>query len=128
MSIPTILCVEDEADVAALVSHLLTREGYRVETAANGREALAKIARSHPTLILLDLMLPDIDGFALCEILRHDKATATIPIMLLSGWTSKDARYVGLELGALDYVVKPFSPRDLVQRVKKLIGLRPAVA
>jgi DNA-binding response OmpR family regulator len=127
MSTPSILCIEDEADVSSLVSHLLTREGYRVETAATGREALAKIARGHPTLILLDLMLPDIDGFALCEILRHNRATATIPIMLLSGWASPESRHVGLELGALDYVVKPFSPRDLVKRVKRLMELRPAL-
>jgi two-component system alkaline phosphatase synthesis response regulator PhoP len=126
MSTPTILCIEDEADVLALVSHLLTRAGYHVETAATGRDALARIARRAPTLILLDLMLPDIDGFALCEILRQDRATATIPIMLLSGWTSREARHVGLELGALDYVVKPFSPRDLLQRVTRLLG--PAAA
>ena len=124
MSTPSILCIEDEADVLALISRLLTRAGYRVETAATGREALVKIAQSHPTLILLDLMLPDIDGFALCEILRHNRATATIPIMLLGGWTSPEARHVGLELGALDYVVKPFSPRDLLQRVKRLMEVR----
>ena len=124
MSTPSILCIEDEADVLALISRLLTRAGYRVETAATGREALVKIAQSHPTLILLDLMLPDIDGFALCEILRHNRATATIPIMLLSGSTSPEARHVGLELGALDYVVKPFSPRDLLQRVKRLMEVR----
>jgi two-component system alkaline phosphatase synthesis response regulator PhoP len=128
MSTPTILCIEDEADVSALVHHLLNRAGYRVETAATGREALARIAARPPALILLDLMLPDIDGFALCEILRHDEATATIPIMLLSGWASSESRNVGLELGALDYVVKPFSPRDLVQRVKRLMELRAAMA
>jgi two-component system alkaline phosphatase synthesis response regulator PhoP len=128
MSTPTILCIEDEADVLSLVCHLLTRAGYRVETAATGREALARIAARPPTLILLDLMLPDIDGFALCEILRHGEATATIPIMLLSGWASSESRNVGLELGALDYVVKPFSPRDLVRRVKRLMELRAAMA
>jgi two-component system alkaline phosphatase synthesis response regulator PhoP len=128
MSTPRILCIEDEADVSALVSHVLTRAGYRVETAATGREALSRIAQAHPTLILLDLMLPDIDGFALCEILRHDRATATIPIMLLSGWSSPESRHVGLELGALDYVVKPFSPRDLLQRVKRLMEIRSVPA
>jgi DNA-binding response OmpR family regulator len=128
MSTPTILCIEDEADVAELVCHLLRRAGYRVETAATGREALAKIARRPPALILLDLMLPDIDGFALCEILRLDAVTATIPVIVLSGWTSSESRHVGLELGALDYVVKPFSPRDLLQRVKRLMELRPVSA
>ena len=77
MSTPTILYIEDEADVSDLVRHLLTHAGYRVETAATGHEALAKIARGSPVLIVLDLMLPDIDGFALCEILRRDEGTAT---------------------------------------------------
>ena len=124
MSTPTILYIEDEADVSDLVRHLLTHAGYRVETAATGHEALAKIARGSPVLIVLDLMLPDIDGFALCEILRRDEGTATIPIMVLSGWAPPDSRKVGLELGALDYVMKPFSPRDLLQRVRRLMELR----
>jgi two-component system alkaline phosphatase synthesis response regulator PhoP len=124
MSPPTILCIEDEADVLALLRHLLTRAGYCVETAATGREGLAKIEANPPALILLDLMLPDIDGFALCEILRHRETTAAIPIMLLSGWASSESRNVGLELGALDYVVKPFSPQDLVRRVTRLMELR----
>jgi DNA-binding response OmpR family regulator len=70
--------------------------------------------------VLLDLMLPDIDGFGVCEILRRNSATATIPIIILSAWATTDARNVGIDLGALDYVTKPFSPHDLVERVNRL--------
>jgi DNA-binding response OmpR family regulator len=73
-------------------------------------------------------MLPDIDGFGVCEILRHTANTAAIPIVILSAWSTTDARHVGLELGALDYVTKPFSPKDLVARVNRLLQWRPAPA
>ena len=102
----------------------LTRAGYEVLTAATGREALATVAARRPDLILLDLMLPDIDGFGVCEILRRDSATAAIPIVLLTAWATTDARSLGLELGALDYLTKPFSPRDLTTRVQQLLNLR----
>ena len=70
-------------------------------------------------------MLPDIDGFGVCEILRREPATATIPILILTAWATKDARHLGLELGALDYLTKPFSPKELVERVRRLMGMRP---
>jgi DNA-binding response OmpR family regulator len=110
--------------VTDLVNFHLTRAGYRVLTAASGREALDTVARQNPDLIILDLMLPDIDGFGVCEILRRHVATATIPIVILSAWATNDARHLGLELGALDYMTKPFSPKKLVERVQQLLSLR----
>jgi DNA-binding response OmpR family regulator len=120
----TILSVDDERDVTELVDFHLTRAGYRVLTAASGREALDTIAIQNPDLILLDLMLPDIDGFGICEILRRQTATATIPIIILTAWATNDAQHLGLELGALDYMTKPFSPKKLVERVQHLLSLR----
>src|SRR5882757_2759284 len=99
----TILSVDDERDVTELVRFHLSRAGYDVMTACSGREALDTIQRKRPDLIILDLMLPDIDGFGICEILRRHAATATIPIVILSAWATHDARHLGLELGALDY-------------------------
>lgn len=115
-----ILAVDDEPEITALIRYHLARCGYDVSTAANGWEALAEIQRARPDLLLLDLMLPDLDGFGLCEILRRDAATATIPIIIISAWASRDSRNLGLELGALDYLTKPFSPQALVERVNRL--------
>jgi DNA-binding response OmpR family regulator len=122
--ISTILSVDDERDVTDLIHFHLTRAGFNVLTAASGRAALDTIAIRPPDLIILDLMLPDIDGFGICEILRRHATTATIPIVILSAWATHDAQHLGLELGALDYVTKPFSPKELVERVKHLLSLR----
>ena len=116
----SILSVDDERDVTDLLRFHLTRAGYEVFTASSGREAIETIRCHRPDLVLLDLMLPDIDGFGVCEILRRNSATATIPIIILSAWATTDARNVGIDLGALDYVTKPFSPHDLVERVNRL--------
>jgi DNA-binding response OmpR family regulator len=124
----TILSVDDERDVTELVSFHLSKAGYEVITAASGREALERVQRRKPDLIVLDLMLPDIDGFGVCEILRRHSATAVIPIVILTAWATNDARHLGLELGALDYLTKPFSPKELVQRVARLLNLRCDVA
>lgn len=121
---PLILSVDDEQDVTDLVQFHLSRAGCEVVTAANGRDALNAVLHRRPDLILLDLMLPDIDGFGVCEILRRDAATAAIPIVILTAWATRDARSLGLELGALDYMTKPFSPRELTERVQRLLNLR----
>jgi len=121
---PLILSVDDEQDVTDLVQFHLSRAGCEVMTAANGREALSAVQNRRPDLILLDLMLPDIDGFGVCEILRRESATAAIPIVILTAWATRDARSLGLELGALDYMTKPFSPRELTDRVQRLLNLR----
>ncbi len=120
-----ILSVDDERDVTDLVEFHLTRAGFDVVTAATGREALEAVNQQRPDLILLDLMLPDIDGFGVCEMLRRQPSTATIPIVILTAWATRDARHLGLELGALDYMTKPFSPKDLVERVRRLLNMRP---
>lgn len=119
-----ILAVDDEPEITDLIRYHLTRAGYEVDTAANGWEALAAIQQNRPDLMLLDLMLPDLDGFGVCEILRREAATATIPIVIISAWASPDSRNLGLELGALDYITKPFSPRVLVERVNRLTAQR----
>jgi two-component system, OmpR family, alkaline phosphatase synthesis response regulator PhoP len=121
---PLILCVDDEHDVTDLVQFNLTRAGCNVMTAASGREALQAVAQRRPDLIILDLMLPDIDGFGVCEMLRRDHTTATIPILLLTAWATTEARNFGLDMGALDYMTKPFSPRELTDRVLRLVNLR----
>jgi DNA-binding response OmpR family regulator len=123
---PTVLTVDDESAVTDLIAYHLGRAGYQVVSAATGREALHAVREHHPDLMILDLMLPDLDGFGVCEILRRDPATATLPIIILSAWTSSDARHIGLELGALDYVNKPFSPAQLVERVHHLLQLKHA--
>jgi DNA-binding response OmpR family regulator len=120
----SILSVDDERDVTELLRFHFTKAGYEVLTAASGREAIETIRCRRPDLVLLDLMLPDIDGFGVCEILRCNATTAAIPIIILSAWATADAREVGMELGALDYVTKPFSPRDLVERVDHLFRSR----
>lgn len=119
-----ILAVDDETELTELMAYTLRKAGHAVSTAATGTEALTEIARQRPDLILLDLMLPDLDGFSVCEILRRDPATATIPIIIISAWASSDSRNLGLELGALDYLTKPFSPRELVQRVNRFTAVR----
>ncbi len=119
-----ILAVDDEPEITDLMHYHLVRAGYAVTTAANGWEAIHAVRESRPDLILLDLMLPDLDGFGVCEILRRDPLTATIPIIVVSAWSSPDSRNLGLELGALDYFTKPFSPAELVARVNQLIHAR----
>ena len=125
---PFILSVDDEQDVTDLVRFHLTRVGCEVQTAATGREAINSVQLRRPDLILLDLMLPDIDGFGVCEILRRDPVTAMIPIVILTAWATNDARHIGLDLGALDYLTKPFSPKELVERVQHLLSLRQSAA
>jgi len=125
MSYPAkILAVDDEPELTDLMEFHLVRAGHEVTTAANGWEALDCVKRNRPDIILLDLMLPDLDGFGVCEILRRDPLTATMPIIIVSAWASTDSRNLGLELGALDYITKPFSPQELVARVNQLLHAR----
>jgi DNA-binding response OmpR family regulator len=114
-----ILVVDDEPDVLDLVTYNLGQAGFQTDTAANGAEALRKARSTTPDLILLDLMLPEMDGLEVCKLLRRDAKTSAIPIIMLTARASEIDRIVGLELGAADYVPKPFSPRELVLRVKK---------
>jgi two-component system phosphate regulon response regulator PhoB len=116
-----VLVVEDEPDIAALIAYQLTREGFRVETAANGTEALAAVAREIPDLVVLDRMLPGLSGDEVLQTLRTESATKTIPILILTAKRDQEDRIAGFELGADDYLTKPFSPRELVLRVQAIL-------
>jgi len=116
-----ILIVEDDPDIAELVARYLAKAGFSTEHAASGREALHTIAAKPPDLVVLDLMLPHVDGLEVCRLLRASDATAGIPIIMLTARAEESERIVGLELGADDYLAKPFSPNELVARVRALL-------
>jgi two-component system phosphate regulon response regulator PhoB len=116
-----ILVVDDEPDLLELVRFNLDRAGFRVETAASGEEALARLRRSVPDLLVLDLMLPDLSGEEVCRRVRGDPGLTGLPVIMLTAKSEEVDRVVGFELGADDYVTKPFSPRELVLRVKALL-------
>lgn len=116
-----ILVVEDEPDIAAVVAYQLTREGFQVETAATGPEAMAALEREAPDLVLLDRMLPGLSGDEVLKALRADPSMQSIPVLILTAKREQDERIEGLELGADDYLTKPFSPKELVLRVKAIL-------
>lgn len=116
-----ILVVDDDAELVELVSFNLKQAGYVVATAADGVEALKKARTVMPDLIILDVMMPELDGFAVCEILRRDSSTASIPIIMLTALSSELGRMAGLGSGATDFVSKPFSPRLLLERIALLL-------
>ena len=120
-----ILIVEDDPDIAELVARYLDKAGFVTERAASGRDALQTIAVRAPGLIVLDLMLPHVDGLEVCRVLRGNEATAAIPIIMLTARAEESERIVGLEIGADDYVAKPFSPNELVARVRALLRRAP---
>lgn len=113
-----ILIVEDEPNISEVVRLYLQREGYEVDTAANGGQALALFAQNAPQLVVLDLMLPDIPGEQVCE---HIRASSRVPIIMLTAKTTEEAVLGGLAAGADDYITKPFSPRQLVARVNAVL-------
>lgn len=126
MSTQTILIVEDEEDIRQLLTFNLQREGFATLESGDGKQGLEK-ARSHkPDLILLDVMLPGMDGFQVCRELERDPVTACIPIIMLTARGEEVDRIVGLELGADDYVVKPFSVRELILRVRAILRRQTA--
>ncbi len=116
-----ILVVDDEPDALELVEFNLRQAGYEVAGAEDGAEALETARATLPDLIVLDVMLPEMSGIEVCKVLRRDPATAGIPIIMLTAKASEIDRVLGLELGADDYVTKPFSPRELVLRVKNVL-------
>jgi len=116
-----ILVVDDEPEAVELLEFNLKQAGYEVVTAADGAEAFKKAKVAQPALVVLDLMLPEIDGLEVCRLLRRHPLTARIPILMLTAKAAEIDRVLGLELGAEDYVTKPFSPRELVLRVKKIL-------
>lgn len=118
----TILIVEDEEDVLELVVHHLRRAGYQTERASDGPTGLQKARSVLPNLVILDLMLPGLEGTTVCRQIKDDQRTAHIPLLMLTARADEVDRILGLELGADDYVTKPFAPRELVLRVRKLLA------
>jgi DNA-binding response OmpR family regulator len=116
-----ITIVEDEDDIRALVVAGLKKERFRVREYADGKGFLSSLRSEKPDLVILDLMLPDTDGFAICRSMRADRALASIPVIMLTARAEEADRVLGLELGADDYVVKPFSPKELAARVKAVL-------
>ena len=117
----TILVIDDEKDFIELVKYNLEKDGFLVKGVLDGESGLSAAARDIPDLIIVDLMLPGIDGLEVCRRLRSDDRTAAIPIIMLTAKSAESDRVVGLELGADDYVTKPFSPRELSARVKAVL-------
>jgi len=116
-----ILIVDDEKDIVKMLDYNLKKEGFRTVCAYDGDDAVNFAVREHPDLILLDLMLPEMDGLEVCKTLKKEDKTANIPIIMLTAKTKEADKVVGLELGADDYVTKPFSPRELIARIKAVL-------
>ncbi|HVB37032.1 MAG TPA: response regulator transcription factor, partial [Vicinamibacterales bacterium] len=116
-----IVIVEDDADIAGLVARYLEKAGMSTEVISSGRQALSAIRAQPPDLVVLDLMLPGMDGLEICRALRADPSVAAVPIIMLTAKAEESDRVVGLELGADDYIPKPFSPAELVARVRALL-------
>lgn len=116
-----ILIVEDEKDIIKMLEYNLQKEKYKTASAADGHEALDYVRKEKPDLVLLDLMLPKMDGLEVCKELKKDEGTASIPIIMLTAKAQESEKIVGLELGADDYVTKPFSPRELLSRIKAVL-------
>jgi DNA-binding response OmpR family regulator len=129
-SVSRVLVVEDNADIAELLRHSLERAGHSVETRTSGPDGLAHARERVPDLVVLDLMLPGMDGLQVCQALRGNAATATIPIIMLTARGEEADRIRGLEIGADDYVTKPFSPKELVARAAAVLrrAARPPAA
>lgn len=119
-----ILIVDDQSDLAQVTSLLLCDAGYTTRTAVDGRDALAQIELARPDLVLLDVNMPQIDGFELAGMLKADPGTATIPIIMVSAQDGRGSRLIGLESGAEDYLSKPVDPAELLARIRNLLLLR----
>jgi two-component system alkaline phosphatase synthesis response regulator PhoP len=118
---PRVMLIEDEKDIVELVRYNFRKEGFDVASFASGREGWEELRRNPPDLVLLDIMLPDLDGFEICKRLRAEDRLRSLPVIFLTAKGEELDRILGLEIGADDYVVKPFSPRELVARVKAVL-------
>ncbi len=121
VALQKILVIDDEADIVELVSYNLKKEGFSVDSAYDGEIALSAIKKNKYDLIVLDLMLPGLQGMELCRIIRNDPKTSMMPIIMLTAKGEEVDKVLGLEMGADDYIAKPFSPRELVARVKAIL-------
>ena len=117
-----VLVVEDEANIMLSLVFVLEREGYEVRSATTGRDGLAEMRRQPPDLVILDLMLPDVSGYEVCQQARRDPALAETPILVLTARAQEAERQKGLDVGATEYVTKPFRVADLLGRVARLVG------
>lgn len=117
----TILVVDDEKDIRDLIAYNLSKEGFEVITASDGKEALEKLARNKVQLVVLDIMMPGMDGYEVCRVIRAQESTAKLPVLFLTARSAEVDQIIGLELGADDYIQKPVSPRVLVARVKSIL-------
>jgi DNA-binding response OmpR family regulator len=115
-----VLVVEDDPDIVELLVHYLTRDGWEVDAVENGRRSLEKLQGGRYELVILDLQLPGLDGLSVCAELRRDPRTRHVPVVMLTARGDEADRIVGLEMGADDYIIKPFSPKELVARVRAL--------
>ena len=113
--------IEDERDIVELVKYNFRKEGFELESFSRGKEGLEYLRHSQPDLVLIDILLPDLDGFEICKRLRADDRLKSVPVIFLTAKGEEIDRVLGLEIGADDYVVKPFSPRELVARVKAVL-------
>ena len=123
----SVLVVDDDPDVCDLVTYKLEQSGFEVRRASDGDAALREVARQVPDLVLLDIMMPGISGLEVLERWRSDVATAAIPVVMLTAKAQENDVERGFELGADDYVIKPFSPRELVRRVTAVLSRRQSV-
>ncbi len=116
-----ILVAEDDPDIASLLAHYLQKAGFETSVVSSGRDVLPQVRKDPPALLLLDVMLPGLDGLEVCRALRADVNTAAVPIIMLTAKAEESDRIVGLELGADDYITKPFSPNEVVARIRALL-------
>lgn len=116
-----IIVIEDEKDILEILEYNLTREGYRVSTSSDGQTGLNKVRQEKPDLVLLDIMLPEIDGLEICRILKSESSMHAIPIIMVTAKEEESDVVLGLGLGADDYITKPFSPKELIARIKALL-------
>jgi DNA-binding response OmpR family regulator len=116
-----IAIVDDEEDIAELLAVNLKKSGFKTKEYSNGKSFLNSLQKSSPDLVLLDLMMPEIDGLEVCKVMKKDEKYSAIPIIMLTAKTEEGDKVLGLELGADDYVTKPFSPREVVARVKAVL-------
>lgn len=117
-----ILVVDDEINITQILEFSIGAEGYEVITAANGEEAIDKARREQPNLIILDVMMPRIDGYEACRILKSNPLTKNIPVVLLTAKGREIDKRLGYEVGATDYIIKPFSPNKLIERIHELLS------
>lgn len=124
MSAPTVLIVDDEGYIQRILTYVLEAEGFEVLTASDGEEAVQQVKENHPDAVVLDLMLPTMDGYQVLRVIRQDEAMHTTPVLVLSAKGRDLDRDTAIKAGASDYITKPFSPQRLVDRIQEMLAAR----